>query len=285
MNAPAGHRWGALGADGYYLPVEYAGTRYARLVLVSTRLPCKWVGVVHEYLGSTTSHATGYAAAPSITVYHEGARSRDPRTYQKGARGCLNRRSQRSRRTRSLQAKAWTPANSSRRATHTGGALPWEDEQEEVWCSSTRSAPGQRLGGCRRRKCAVPTSTPMTLPSDAPNRCPACRYHRERDELALAYLFARQAAAIPYPSDRLFIDDAVYRWRSLDELAVAAYWAKIHRGAKAAGATDERRPCARNPSVHVLPPICAAARQAGSRFRSRACPLPSRAAVSRQPCH
>lgn len=42
--------------------------------------------------------------------------------------------------------------------------------------------------------------------------------------MALAYLFARQAAAIPYPSDVLFIDAAVYRWRSLDELGIAAYW-------------------------------------------------------------
>lgn len=50
------------------------------------------------------------------------------------------------------------------------------------------------------------------------------RYHRERREFASAYLFARQAAAIPRPADLLFVDDAVYRWRSLDELSVAASW-------------------------------------------------------------
>src|SRR5260370_21502412 len=50
------------------------------------------------------------------------------------------------------------------------------------------------------------------------------RYHRERREFALAYLFARQAAAIPRPADLLFVDDDVYRWRSLDELGAAAWW-------------------------------------------------------------
>ncbi len=40
----------------------------------------------------------------------------------------------------------------------------------------------------------------------------------------MAYLFARQAVAIPRPADLLFVDDTVYRWRSLDEFSVAASW-------------------------------------------------------------
>jgi hypothetical protein len=51
------------------------------------------------------------------------------------------------------------------------------------------------------------------------------RYHRERREFALALVFARQAMAIPRPADLLFVDEEVYRWRSLDELSVAASWA------------------------------------------------------------
>ena len=61
------------------------------------------------------------------------------------------------------------------------------------------------------------------------------RFHRERNEWALAHLFAQQAAAIPRPAgDILFVDDSVYLWRSLDELGVAAYWAGQKAEGKAA---------------------------------------------------
>jgi tetratricopeptide (TPR) repeat protein len=40
-----------------------------------------------------------------------------------------------------------------------------------------------------------------------------------------AYLYAAQAVQIPYPEqDLLFVDDSVWQWRALDELAIAAYW-------------------------------------------------------------
>ncbi|MEW2632314.1 hypothetical protein AB0903_11785 [Streptomyces sp. NPDC048389] len=41
---------------------------------------------------------------------------------------------------------------------------------------------------------------------------------------ALAHLFAKQAARIPYPDDILFVERDWYAWRALDELAIAGYW-------------------------------------------------------------
>lgn len=49
-----------------------------------------------------------------------------------------------------------------------------------------------------------------------------CRMNGER--WPLAYMYARQAAQIPYPKDTLFVEFEWYEWHSLDELAVAAYW-------------------------------------------------------------
>ena len=48
----------------------------------------------------------------------------------------------------------------------------------------------------------------------------------------LAYLFARQAARIPCPSDNLFVEFDWYEWRALDELAVSAYWVGEYEEAK-----------------------------------------------------
>ncbi len=50
------------------------------------------------------------------------------------------------------------------------------------------------------------------------------RFHRVREEYALAHLFARQAVTLPLPDDALFINGAAYDWRALDEYAIACFW-------------------------------------------------------------
>jgi hypothetical protein len=52
---------------------------------------------------------------------------------------------------------------------------------------------------------------------------------------ALAYLFAREAIALAVPCGELFVEDAVYVWRALDEYAVAAYWTERYSESVAAG--------------------------------------------------
>lgn len=50
------------------------------------------------------------------------------------------------------------------------------------------------------------------------------RHHRARNELCLAYIFARQAATLPVPSqDFMFINMEAYTWQALDELAATAH--------------------------------------------------------------
>ncbi|HEX5959544.1 MAG TPA: hypothetical protein VFY92_12925, partial [Hyphomicrobiaceae bacterium] len=57
------------------------------------------------------------------------------------------------------------------------------------------------------------------------------RFHRERNEVALAHLFALRAINIPKPDDTLFLDTAAYSWRALDEFAVASYWMGEYKAA------------------------------------------------------
>ncbi len=61
-------------------------------------------------------------------------------------------------------------------------------------------------------------------PARAEPLCELARYHRLRSEFALAHLYAQQAARMPRPADILFVDAGVYAWRSLDELAVSAFY-------------------------------------------------------------
>ena len=51
------------------------------------------------------------------------------------------------------------------------------------------------------------------------------RIHRQNNNPRIAYLFARQAAGIPFPEgDILFLAHDMYNWMCLDELAATAYY-------------------------------------------------------------
>jgi hypothetical protein len=63
------------------------------------------------------------------------------------------------------------------------------------------------------------------------------RWHRLRNEFALALIYAREAARMQRPNDQLFVDASVYAWRALDELVISAWWA----GARAEGSEAARR--------------------------------------------
>src|SRR6185295_7705109 len=53
--------------------------------MVSTRLEWRWTGVLHEYLDTTPPARFTQLAWPRIMVSHDGARGRDPKTYEKDA--------------------------------------------------------------------------------------------------------------------------------------------------------------------------------------------------------
>jgi hypothetical protein len=59
-------------------------------------------------------------------------------------------------------------------------------------------------------------------PSRAEPLYELARYHRKRQEYALAQLFAQKATEIPISGDIFFVDASVYQWRAWDEVAVAA---------------------------------------------------------------
>jgi len=186
LRAPAGYQWPRLTHPAYFLHAEYAGTTYSRGTIVATRLDWRWTGVIHEFLESTPAVSFEQLDWPRIVVEHDGARARDPVTYAKDA-ALLER------------------------------ALPDEPQNARYsfyLAQSYRDA-GQldRARDAYRRRAAMGGWDEEVWYS-----------LYEIGSLA-ARLFARQAAAIARPPDVLFVDDAVYLWRSLDEFGVAAYWA------------------------------------------------------------
>jgi hypothetical protein len=161
-------------------------------------------------------------------VAHDGARSRDPDTYAKDVALLQEalRTNPGSTRDVFYLAQSYRDAGALARSRETyeqrarmGG---WD---EEVWyCLYQVAVLGERDGAAGQEVTAGYLAAFQSRPTRAEPLVQLVRYHRTRQEHALAFLYARHAAAIRYPSDRLFVETDVYRWRALDELSISAYY-------------------------------------------------------------
>ncbi|MEO8135300.1 MAG: glycosyltransferase [Betaproteobacteria bacterium] len=228
VQVPDGFAWPDLVHDAYYLHADYAGTIYSRGALVSTRLKWWWAGVIHEYLTSAPEAKFIQLDWPRILVSHDGARARDPKTYEKDAavlERALAAEPQNARYAFYLAQSyrdAGQPGKARAAYVRRAGMAGWD---EETWCALYEvGRMGERLNAPAAEIRNAYLAAYQFRPRRAESLYQLARFHRERQEYALAYLFARQAIAIPRPADQLFIDDAVYRWRALDEFSVAASW-------------------------------------------------------------
>ena len=237
LRMPEGFRWPTLTADGYRLRCEYGGWHYLRSQLIATRLPWRWQGVLHEYLTCDLPHAWQLLPGPEIVVAHDGARARDPHTYLRDIE-VLERALQDepgNGRYVFYLAQSYrdaAPLAEDKRAQYQERAIAWFRRRvemggwdEEVWFSVYQiavigEAMGIDAGEVSRRYLAAY----QLRPTRAEPLHQLARFHRLRGEYALAHLYARQAIAIAYPQDTLFVDASVYAWRALDELSVAAYY-------------------------------------------------------------
>ena len=233
--APRGYRFTALGADAYYLAHRYAGVQYGLAVLLADRIAWRYEGVLHEYVTADVAHRIEALPGPWIDVYHEGSRSRDPQTYLKDvavletalARDPDNARYAfyyaQSLKDAGLLERAL--AAFRRRATMRG----WD---EETWQARYQAAQlVERLAHAPSEIQRAYLESFNARPSRAEPLVQLARWHRERQEWALALLFARTAVGLARPADQLFIEDAVYAWKADDELSIAAW----HAGARDEG--------------------------------------------------
>jgi glycosyltransferase involved in cell wall biosynthesis len=211
--------------DAFTLDVEYAGTRYRRTSLIRLDRPWRWVGLVHEYLDMGEPANIGHLTAPTVRVFHEGARSRDPETYAKDAylleealaEDPLNPRwqfyvAQSYRDAGRLEAAAEAYLI---RAENPGGW--WE---ERWYAGFQHGVMVARLGG-------DPTTAYLAAFAANPKRAEPlvelATWLRLQDRFAEAAVYALAATEMTVPSDGLFIDSSAHA-RAQDELAVSSYW-------------------------------------------------------------
>lgn len=228
FQAPPDFAWPALSNAAYDLTVHYDRMRYARMALVATRLAWRWCGVLHEYLDCSEAVRATALTAPTIFVRHDGARAQDPTTYLKDI--ALLESALRDEPTNARYvfylAQSYRDAGRieearrtyERRATMGG----WD---EEVWYSLFQvAAMAERLGDAPERVSAAYLRAFQARPTRAEPLVELARYHRLRGEYPQAFVYAKHASETPSPADRLFVDQATYDWRALDEVGVSGFY-------------------------------------------------------------
>lgn len=218
----------ALTADSYEIRVEDAGISYYRVHFFRGDLDFHYVGVLHEVIMSGPGRTLARLDGLTYRRTYEGARSADPDKFRKDA-AVLKK---------ALQADpgnaryAFYLAQSWRDAGEPGKAAAAYERRaamggwpEETWYSLyERARLADRLGEDDDAVIAHYLRAFEARPQRAEALCDLARVLRLRDRPAIAYPFACAASVIPRPGDILFVEDDVYTWRALDELAVAAYY-------------------------------------------------------------
>jgi len=231
FDAPPGFRLPELSADGYY--TRHRGIQstvtFDRLQFIKADAPWRYEGVLHEVALCEGAHRTAVLEGPLCVGHFDSARNQaDPKEKYGRDAAVLERALQQepdNARYRYYLACSYRDAGMPEKALENfalradmGG---WD---EEVWHSLHLM--GVLAADLDKYHAAVAAQLRayQLRPRRAEPLCALAQLHRARKEHHLSYLFARQAARIPRPDDRLFVDDSVYTWRSLDELCVAAYW-------------------------------------------------------------
>ena len=227
-----------LTADAYYLQHRYSESAFSRLDLVATRRDWRYVGVLHEALDCGGPFSSATLPGPFILERPEGARSRDPRKYEKDAEVLeqVLREQPGDPRTTFYLAQSYRDAGRLELALETyrqrvslGG---WD---EETFVALLRIA--QLLETLARPEAEV-VHAYLLAHEARPGRAEtlgrlAC-YLRAQRHFQLALLFAERGMALPVPSDLLFVEPAYHLWRCLDEFAVATYWVGRYQDSLAA---------------------------------------------------
>jgi len=232
-------------ADGYYAThrMARADTSFKRIKILSNRRPWRYVGAVHEVLVCDEAQALETLSGITCLEHSDSARNkvgartkymRDAELIERILRVVPDDRRHVFYLAQSLRDAGETARaiDAYRRRVALGG---WD---EEVWYAQYQVGALHLL----REEEAAGTHALLAAHAMRPSRAEALHalavHARRRKDWALAYMFARNAAEIPYPDrDLLFISESIYRWRALDELSIAAYYVERFEESRAAART------------------------------------------------
>lgn len=221
-----------LDGAGYWLRQRIGDGEfeYHSAKLLRHDTPWRWCGVLHEYPAAHPQPHMQLLDGLRVRSFPDGARSQRPQREKFLADVEVLEKALRDEpdnaRYQFYLAQSLRDAGENERAMDAylrrvaiGG---WE---EETWYS--RFQIGVLLERLKAGDAAIIDAYLAawdSRPTRAEPLCELARYLRGRGRYAAAYVHARAAAELSPPSDLLFVDLAVYRWRARDEQAISAFY-------------------------------------------------------------
>jgi glycosyltransferase involved in cell wall biosynthesis len=235
MILPKGFKLPSLKADAYYIQHRLVELGFLRMDLVATRCPWKYVGVLHEFIESDVVRPAEVLKGPVTLERREGARSQDPRKYERDSEmleQALVEEPGNARyafylgQSRQDAGQNELALEAYRRRVAMGG---WA---EEVYVALLRVARLlETLGRAESEVVPAFLEAYQFRPQRLESLVGLAAYYRKREKYHLALLFAERGLKHHRPADILFVDEECHAWRCLDEFAVSASWAGRHRDA------------------------------------------------------
>lgn len=217
-----------LKAEAYSATILHGSLRYSRTCLISTKLPWRYKGVLHEYLECDHSYKVEHINGLNVLYTTEGARSQNPRKYHDDAavlEAALVEEPENLRYMFYL-AQSWRDAKEPEKAlqayTRRAKFKGWE---EEDWYSKYQVA---RLMDMTGKPENATINAYLRAHEARPSRAESLLwlgvYLHRRGRWANAKAMFTIAVKVPFTKDRLFVENDCYVWRRYDELALSLFY-------------------------------------------------------------
>lgn len=219
----------ALDKDYYWMFLTAGGTKWCKLQLMNNHLDWKFVGVLHEAVVPSADRSFEYLDKVKNIYTTDGARSKDPRKYEKDAEvleAALKIEPNDSRYVFYL-AQSYNHAGNYPKAienyekliTMRGGqdAEVYEAMMQIGLLQEKLKEPSDVIIKSFKRACLY-----MNRRAEAFYHL--ARYYRELGDFTKSYQVAAIGMTIPLPRDIFFIQEWIYEYGIALEYSISAYW-------------------------------------------------------------
>ncbi len=218
-----------LDKDYYYFTLTWPGSEWKKISLINNHLDWQWLGVLHEVIAPPASRTYGTIEKMRNHYTVDGARSKDPKKYEKDAEV--------------LEAALKDDPNSSRYVFYLAKSYQNAGNKEKAIENFKRRA---AMAGHKESEAFLSLmqvallQEELNMPSEVvvESYIKACTYMRTRAEpyyhLARYYrsigdhekcfLIASIGKTIPLPDDLLWVENWIYEYGLLMEISVSSYW-------------------------------------------------------------
>lgn len=212
----------------YYITTHFNGTKYGRVQLINNHLDWHWKGVLHEALTCPRAFTSDTLKGINNKVYTDGARSKDPKKFEKDAAAleeALIDEPNNTRYTFYLAQSYRDAGNYPKALENYQKRIAMNGWPEEVFISLLYCA--DLKDWMDYPKVEIVESYLKAFkyrPTRAEPLHRLAAYLRRNQQYAEGYLIAKAGLTIPQPNDLLFVDAGAYSYGLLLESSICAYW-------------------------------------------------------------